>query len=102
MTRSYGKPDLQWFGADYVRRDHLRLLDELSGDHRIIGITCWSVFPMIGDHLANVAGERPVEGRHEDYLSAIEGWAHCFRDPENYLPADRPSFLFSNSDNMGP
>jgi hypothetical protein len=76
-------------------------LESLARDHLIIGMTCQSVFPMIGDLPGTVPrGEGPREGRHEPYLSLVGGWAHCFREPDEYLPPRRPRIQFANSDNM--
>ena len=33
---------------------------------------------------------------------AVDGWLHCFRDPDRMLPADVPRMLWSESDTMDP
>jgi hypothetical protein len=85
------------------RKGDMALLEELAADHRIIGICCQGVYPMIGELSGNVPdADGPQEGRHEDYLRVFEGWAHCFRDPDAFLPPELPRLLFSNSDNLEP
>jgi len=83
--------------------DRLAVLADLARDHQMVGITCRGVFPMIGDGPGDIPDEREsTEGRDEPYIRTIEGWAHCFRDPDCYLPPDKPWILFSNSDNLEP
>jgi hypothetical protein len=78
-------------------------LKRMRRDHRIIGMTCQGVFPMIGELPGNLPkGKTPREGRHEEYLGVIEGWAHCFREPNDYLPRGAPRIRFCNSDNLNP
>lgn len=37
-----------------------------------------------------------------DYASICQGWAHCFRDPDRFLPRDQPRALLSLSDFTDP
>ena len=37
-----------------------------------------------------------------DYGAVCEGWCHCFREPQNFLPNDRPRVLLSLSDFIDP
>ena len=80
------------------------ILEHLRRDHLIIGMTCQGVFPMIGELPGNLpCGNAPREGRHECYLDDILGWAHCFRNPGEYLPPDSSEEVhFCNSDNLDP
>ena len=83
--------------------EHFQLFADVAGDHRIIGMTCHGVFPMIGLGEGNLPdGAGVIEGRNASYVRPAIGWAHCFRDPDRYLPKDVPRILFSNSDNMDP
>lgn len=60
-----------------------RLRDQL----RFIGFASYTDFP------------RPYRrDPSAHWLLACEGWCHCFRDPENYLPPGRPAALISYSD----
>ena len=87
-----------------VRHSHyLKQLAELAEDHHIIGMTCWGVFPMIGNLDGNLPDEEGlINGHDEPYMEFIEGWTHCFRHPDAYLPRGVPRTLFSNSDNLDP
>jgi hypothetical protein len=81
----------------------VEFLERLARDHRIIGMTCQGVFPMIGELPGNLPrGTVPSEGRQERYLNLVSGWAHCFRNPDEYLPAERPRIRFCNADNVDP
>ena len=83
--------------------DDLQTLDALARDHQMIGMTCQGVFPMIGGLPGNLPDDRgPLDGLHEPCLGSIEGWAHCFRNPDDFLPSSLPRILFSNSDNINP
>ena len=83
--------------------EQFQLLRQLARDHLVIGMTCQGVFPMIGELAGNLPeGEVPREGRHEEYLRAVDGWAHCFRNPDEYLPSGSPRIQFANSDNLDP
>ncbi len=85
------------------RASYLEFLRYLARDYRIMAITSQGVFPMIGDGPGNLPDHAgPQEGRHEDYVDKVEGWAHCFRDPDAFLPAGKPRLRFSNSDNLEP
>jgi hypothetical protein len=78
-------------------------LKHLARNHLIIGMTCQGVFPMIGELPGNLPrGDMPSEGRHEEYLKLMDGWAHCFRNPDEYLPSESRRIHFCNSDNMDP
>ena len=85
------------------QRHEIEFLKRLRRDHSVVGMTCQGVFPMIGELPGNLPkGKRPREGRHQEYLSLVDGWAHCFREPTDYLPHDVPRIRFSNSDNLNP
>jgi glycosyltransferase involved in cell wall biosynthesis len=61
-------------------------LQELSRCSAIIGFTSYLTFP---------AGTHPVNG--PDYGTCV-AWCHCFREPEKYLPRDKPALLGPFSD----
>ncbi len=45
-------------------------------------------------------GAFPSDAPHDPlaYSTLCEGWCHCFRDPDRYLPADAPRIRLSASD----
>ena len=65
-------------------------------------MTCHGRLPHDRRASGESPGNAPREGRHERYLDDILGWAHCFRNPGEYLPPDRPRVHFCNSDNLDP
>ena len=54
---------------------------------RFVGFTSYADFP-----------RRYLESAGGEWLRACEAWCHCFRDPEAFLPHDRPCALISYSD----
>jgi hypothetical protein len=120
MTEASPRRDFPWefgFVVDEERRDigfamirgrlnvpgQMRQLAELRRDHRTVGMTCQGVFPMRGELPGNLPiGTSPGEGRHEAYLGSIDGWAHCFRHPDQYLPEGSPRIRYCDSDNVDP
>lgn len=61
-------------------------LERLKGRYRILGMSSHRAFPTVDG-----------EG-HPDYVALAEGWCHCFRDPDRYLPASRPRVMLPESD----
>ncbi len=57
---------------------------------RFIGMTSFMTFPA-DQNTASL-----------DYHSICEAWAHCFREPSNYLPENRPQVLLPFSDFIDP
>jgi hypothetical protein len=74
--------------------------------HRLIGITSRGPFPGHEPEydalLAPDGPALPASNRPYPYAEQCEGWAHCFREPERYLPAYRPAILLSESDFKDP
>jgi hypothetical protein len=59
----------------------------LRRQFRFVGFTSYMDFP------------RPYLSKlNSDWLCACEAWCHCFRDPDAFLPSDRPRALISYSD----
>jgi hypothetical protein len=79
-------------------------LDRFIRDHRIIGICSRGVFPghepLYDALLGHEARSQSIEPYQ--YVERSEGWAHCFRRPELYLPANLPATLLSESDFKDP
>src|SRR5215469_7840421 len=60
---------------------------DIRAHYRLIGFTSHTDFP------------RAYKDRLDlDWLSACEGWCHCFRDPSQFLPKGPPFILISYSD----
>jgi hypothetical protein len=57
-----------------------------------IGMTSFMTFPR-ADPNDSLACDDPLA-----YEDVCEGWCHCFRDPDRYLPPSRPRALLSLSD----
>jgi hypothetical protein len=68
--------------------------DALAANHRMIGLIKIITSPSPGSEL-NFFWR---EGWDPAHVAVCEAWCHCFRDPDPFLPADRPRFLISNSD----
>jgi LPS sulfotransferase NodH/glycosyltransferase involved in cell wall biosynthesis len=83
--------------------DDARLLAHLGRRRRVIGWTSYGPFPRV--HVAFDGYEFVEEGLHgreRGYLADCEGWVHCFRHPERFLPPGRPRLLLSESDFLDP
>jgi hypothetical protein len=59
---------------------------KFSSKHTVLGLCSYADFP---------------RGHHEAVGNCI-GWLHCFREPDLFLPADKPRLLLSNSDFTNP
>jgi hypothetical protein len=72
---------------------------EMAATHRFIGFTHYGPFPLL--HVAyngNPRGLTPRNGWQLPEVEICEAWAHCFRDPDSYLPPDKPRMLIGGSD----
>jgi glycosyltransferase involved in cell wall biosynthesis len=78
------------------RRDR-PAFEALAADHRFIGFTHYGPFPLYHEAYDG-PGRRPQAGWARPEVAACEAWAHCFRDPDRYLPPGRPRMLMSGSD----
>jgi glycosyltransferase involved in cell wall biosynthesis len=57
--------------------------------YRLVGMTSYLSFPS-------------MPAADQDYAVLCEGWCHCFRDPDAYLPAGMPRVLLPYSDFLDP
>jgi hypothetical protein len=72
---------------------------KMAAGHRMIGFTHYGPFPLYHEgYLPRVKGRAPEEGWERAEVKACEAWAHCFRDPDRYLPPLPPRMLVSGSD----
>jgi hypothetical protein len=82
-----------------VRRGERDAFEQLAADHRMIGFTHYGPFPLHhGGYLPRLKPKPAEQGWNRPEVVACEAWAHCFRDPDRYLPPDRPRMLISGSD----
>jgi hypothetical protein len=73
--------------------------EALSAAHRMIGFTHFGTFPALHRAYDPSFGEAdPRTGWDRPEARSCEAWCHCFRQPDLYLPPDKPRFLISGSD----
>jgi len=73
--------------------------EKMAAEHRMIGFTHYGPFPLYHESYDRRAKDRaPEEGWDRPEVQACEAWAHCFRDPDHYLPPGPPRMLISGSD----
>jgi glycosyltransferase involved in cell wall biosynthesis len=73
--------------------------DTMAAGHRMIGFTHYGPFPLCHEAYAwQMKGKQRQEAWERPEVKACEAWAHCFRDPDHYLPPGPPRMLISGSD----
>jgi glycosyltransferase involved in cell wall biosynthesis len=73
--------------------------EKVVTDHRMIGFTHYGPFPLWHDAYPwQMQGRPPQEAWERPEIKACEAWAHCFRNPDHYLPPGTPRMLISGSD----
>lgn len=73
--------------------------DEVAADHRMIGFTHYGPFPLSHEAYGLRAKDKSLKtGWERPEVQACEAWAHCFRNPDHYLPPGTPRMLISGSD----
>jgi glycosyltransferase involved in cell wall biosynthesis len=88
--------------------------EKMAAAHRMIGFTHFGSFPLFHEAYdprakartpkagakpdPQAKGRSPEEGWQRPEVQACEAWAHCFRDPDRYLPPSTPRMLMSGSD----
>ena len=89
------------FGAD---SDYKIFLDNIN-KYLYIGITSYMEFPYIPSNpIDNYILENKTERGSataynlEMYFTICNAWLHCFRNPEEFLPLEKPLALISESD----
>lgn len=71
-----------------------------------LGITSYMEFPFMPsnpeDNYIDIKYKKENDGKNEHYfdmyLDVCEGWLHCFKNPQEYLPTNKPLTLISESD----
>lgn len=72
---------------------------QLVNTHIIIGISSYQNFPNLTQNPHDSRNTRILNQTFiKKYGHYVTAWFHCFRDPENYIPLNIPSFLYSESD----
>jgi hypothetical protein len=102
---------LRWIVDEYGRDTGFAMLrrplqaveepafEQMAADHRMIGFTHYGPFPLYHESYDGRAkGRAPREGWDRPESQACGAWAHCFRDPGQYLPPGKPRWLISGSD----
>lgn len=79
------------------------VFNSVAATHRIIGMMQWWGFPLPHYSYAGeryeVTPDRPLEDPWDrPEIQACEAWCYCTREPERFLPPDRPRFFISHSD----
>jgi hypothetical protein len=82
-----------------IEPGHRPLFDAIAAEHRMIGFTHFGPFPIYHEAYDGQAlAASPRAGWDRQEVKACEAWAHCFRDPDSYLPKGPPRMLVSGSD----
>jgi hypothetical protein len=75
------------------------LFDALCQDHLMVGLTSMGPYPAYHEGYGKPPPDfTPSDGWRRPFVTACKGWAHCFREPELYLPPDVPWELISEAD----
>jgi hypothetical protein len=91
------------FGAMRGPPSHVRdlsLFADFFRAHNMIGLTSRGCFPGVHPNLTDVFPSGPPGTR--SLVDQCAGWAHCFRESEDYLPIGRPAILLAESDFKDP
>ena len=65
----------------------------------ILGIASYNEFPKITTNKLDVLLSNPTEKAWKyDYMKVVDGWLHCFRNPDKYITKSVPRELISESD----
>lgn len=70
-----------------------------SRGHIVVGLSSYRHFPQPSD---DPEEDRIVTDEDIKIYEAMDGWLHCFRDPDRVLPRGVPRILWSESDGMDP
>lgn len=95
-----GKP----FGYESDYKTYLENINK----YIYLGITSYMEFPYVPsnpldnykaeDEISTTTVEQSTPYNYEMYYKICEGWLHCFRNPEEYLPCNKLLSLISESD----
>ena len=79
--------------------DGQELFDTLRQDHHMVGLTSMGPYPAYHEGYGKPPPYAlPSDGWQRPFVVACKGWAHCFREPADYLPPGVPWALISEAD----
>jgi glycosyltransferase involved in cell wall biosynthesis len=64
----------------------------------ILGITSYNEFPKITTNKLDSLNNPNDKAWKYDYMKVVNGWLHCFRNPDKYINPSIPKALISESD----
>ena len=64
----------------------------------ILGISSYNEFPKITTNKLDTLSNPDEKAWNYDYMKLLDGWLHCFRNPDNYIDKNKPKCLISESD----
>jgi hypothetical protein len=64
----------------------------------VLGISSYNEFPLRTSNKHDVLNDTKEKAWSYDYNKLIDGWLHCFRDPDKYIDPSSPKELISESD----
>ena len=72
---------------------------DLIKTHKVIGMSSYQCFPnQVTNPHENRGPVTETDRFFHKYAKHVIAWAHCFRDPTNYLPSSLPRVLLSETD----
>ncbi len=88
----------------WVHAEARPAFNQLAAARRPIGFTQLGPYPKVNEAPASVGklGPERHDGRLHRFVQACEGWAHCFRRPDDFLPEASPRVLLGASDFVDP
>lgn len=65
----------------------------------VLGISSYSEFPKITSNHHDILNNPDEKAwKNYDYMTLVEGWLYCFRNPNNFIKEGIPKILISESD----
>jgi hypothetical protein len=65
----------------------------------VLGISSYNEFPSITTNKHDVLNNPSEKAwKNYDYMKVVDGWLHCFRNPEKHIKSGIPKVLISESD----
>tara|TARA_B110001450_G_C17662808_1_gene498074 strand:+ start:299 stop:1327 length:1029 start_codon:yes stop_codon:yes gene_type:complete len=64
----------------------------------ILGIASYNEFPKITTNKLDTLSNPTEKAWTYDYMKVVDGWLHCFRNPDKYIDKNIPRTLISESD----